>query len=127
MSRGRTKQCLLWLNEKWRRRKWNKQKAAESAALLQWRKVARKKHKRKRKRRREGRRGQWREELGMKSLKKVIAGIKDKGSAHDDAKATAQRTAGQRVKQTCTARKLEIKKSKKRNSGKRGPDGSATG
>ena len=68
-----------------------------------------------------------REEFRMKSLKKVIAGIKDKGSAHDDAKATAPRTAGQRVKQTWTARKLEIKKRKKRNSGKRGPDGSATG
>ena len=29
----------------------------------------------------------------------MVAGIKEKASAHDDAKSTAQRTVGQRVKQ----------------------------
>ena len=35
----------------------------------------------------------------MEIAREVVAGIKDKASAHDDAKATAQKTAGQRVKQ----------------------------
>ena len=37
----------------------------------------------------------------------ALAGIKEKASAHDDAKATAQRTAGQRVKQNCDCSQIE--------------------
>ena len=37
----------------------------------------------------------------------VVAGIKEKASAHDDAKATAQRTAGQRVKQNWDCSHIE--------------------
>ena len=45
--------------------------AAEGAALLQWRKVARQKHKKKRQRRRGATRGQrGKKQLGAKSLKK---------------------------------------------------------
>ena len=39
-----------------------------------------------------------REESGMKSLKKVVEGIKVKASAHEGAKSTAQRTVVQSVK-----------------------------
>ena len=37
----------------------------------------------------------------------VVAGIKEKASAHDDAKATAQRTAGQRVIQKWDCSQIE--------------------
>ena len=49
----------------------------------------------------------------------VVAGINDKAGVHEDAKAMAQRTAGQSVKQAGTARKSKIKKRRKRKSGKR--------
>ena len=40
--------------------------------------------------------------IGHEIAQEVVAGIKEKASAHDDAKATAQRTAGQGVKQNWT-------------------------
>ena len=51
--------------------------------------------------REEGDAGEGSEERKIRQeiAQEVVAGIKDKASAHDDAKATAQRTAGQRVKQ----------------------------
>ena len=43
----------------------------------------------------------------MTIAQEVVAGIKERASALDDAKATAQRTAGQRVKQTCHCSQIE--------------------
>ena len=71
--------------------------AAEGAAWLQWRKVARKEYKRERQRRcreeeeeeKDSRGRQVRNEIAQE----VFAGIKEKASAHENAKSTAQRTA----------------------------------
>ena len=49
----------------------------------------------------------------------VDAGIKEKAGVHEDAKSTAQRTVGQSVKQSWTARKSKMRKRKKKQSGKR--------
>ena len=47
----------------------------------------------------------------IKSFKKwLVAGNKKKASTHDDAKATAQRTAGQRVKQIWDCSQIENEK-----------------
>ena len=56
--------------------------------------------------------GEVHEDSGERSVRndiaqEVVAGIKERASALDDAKATAQRTAGQRVKQTCDCSQIE--------------------
>ena len=56
-----------------------------------------------------------RRKVGERRIRKEIAqevvdGIKEQASAHDDAKATAQRTAGQSVKHTWGCSQIEIRK-----------------
>ena len=46
-------------------------------------------------------------ENGQEIAQEVVVGIKEKASAPDDAKATAQRTAGQRVKQNWDCSQIE--------------------
>ena len=57
--------------------------------------------------------GRKRRKVGERRIRKEIAqevvdGIKEKASAHDDAKATAQRTAAQSVKHTWGCSQIEI-------------------
>ena len=50
--------------------------------------------------------GSGEREMRQEIAQEVVAGIKEKASAQDDAKATAQRTAGQRVKQNWDCSKV---------------------
>ena len=43
----------------------------------------------------------------MKSIKKLVAGVKKEASGHEDAKPTAQRTVGQSVKQNWDCSQIE--------------------
>ena len=58
---------------------------------------------------REGELDEGREERKIRSeiAQEVVAGIKEKASAHDDAKANAQRAAGQSVKQNWDCSQVE--------------------
>ena len=64
---------------------------------------------RKEKRREEGELDEGKEEMRIKSgiAQKVVAGIKEKASVHEDAKANAQRTAGQSAKQNLDCSQIE--------------------
>ena len=62
--------------------------AAEGAAWLQWRKVARKK--RKRRGREEGEVDEGSGEIRQEIAQEVVAGIKDKASVHDGIKEAVQ-------------------------------------
>ena len=72
---------------------------ARGLTWLQWRKITRKKQKRKRQRRRELEEGKEERTIKSEIAQEVVAGIKEKASVHEDAKANALRTAGQSVNQ----------------------------
>ena len=52
------------------------------------------------------------EKLRMKSLKEVVAGVKEKASPHGDAKATARRTVGQSDKRNWDCSQIENEEEK---------------
>ena len=61
-------------------------------------------------RRRRAGRVKWKKEIGKEIAQEVVAGIKEMPSAQNDVKDTAQRTAGQRVKQHWDCSQIENEK-----------------
>ena len=90
--------------------------AAEGAAWLQWRKVAREKRMGMRQRRRGEREGQQKNRSEI--AQEVVAGIKEKVSVHDGIKEAVQRPAGQSFMRSLDC--LQIKLKKRRNTGEKG-------
>ena len=116
MSRGRTTQCFLWLRET-RRYRNGVSRSCKGAACLQWRQAAREKKEKGREEEEEedSRERQVRYEIAHE----VVAGTKEKASAHEDAKTTAQGTVGQSVKQKWDCLQTEKTKKRRKRTGKR--------
>ena len=57
----------------------------------------------------------------------MVEGIKEKASAHEDAKSTAQRAVGQSVKQSWDCSQTENEEEEEEDWQKEGPDGNALG
>ena len=122
-SRGRTKQCPLWLKEKKEMQEWNEQKLPKvlpgySGGRLPGRST-------KEKGREEG---EVDEDSGERRIRieiaqEVVAGIKEKASAHDDAKATCTENSWERVKQNWDCSQIEDEEEEEDEKGK--PDGDA--
>ena len=93
--------------------------AAEGAAWLQWRKVARKKHKRKRQRRREQTRTVRKEKLGMKSLKKWLQASRRRQARMMMTRRLHKEQLGKVSSKIGIARKSKTKKRRKRMTGER--------